>query len=563
MISSECVSAPGARIARDAAYSPHVVRASGETAGPDGVPAALLFGLVFVGYLAGSEVAFRLADAADLSAVLFVPAGITVAALIRNPVRRWPVVLVAAAVAEMIQDLRADLGVGASVGFAFANCLEPLVGALAVTSVVRRRLDLHVVRDLWVFLVGAVAGGPLVGAFTGAVVDRTIGGDAFFETFWQWWLGDAVGVLLIGSLILTWNADEPRRSTTSPLGLLLVVASVASAIVLLAVSDLPLLFLVLTGVVVAGALFGARTVAVTSVVVAASIAVWLVFEDGSLFAGQSPGTALVVVKLKVFVFGVAGLVVAAEVAERERATVATAELRTLAMAEHGVVERLQRLLLPPERMSGPHHDAVGLYLAARSELGVGGDWYEVAELVDGRVFVAVGDVVGGGAPAAAVMSRLRAVSRALAADAASAGALLRSLEHHLRGFGDALGTTVWLGVYEPADRSLTFTSAGHPPAFLLTGSAAERLAVAPNPPLGLDTVAAKNEARLRIPEGAALLLYTDGLIERRREPLDTGLERLEGVLRGVEVTVEPRAVVDAMHTDGPADDTVVLVVRLG
>jgi hypothetical protein len=105
------------------AYSPHVVLGSGDTAAPSGVGAPVLFVLVLVGYLAGSEVAFRLADAADLSAVLFAPAGITVAALIRSPVTRWPVVVAAAAIAEVTQDLRADLGVGASLGFALANCL--------------------------------------------------------------------------------------------------------------------------------------------------------------------------------------------------------------------------------------------------------------------------------------------------------------------------------------------------------------------------------------------------------------------------------------------------------
>lgn len=533
-----------------------------DTTARDGLRTPLLFGLVFVGYLAGSEVAFRLADASGLSAVLFPPAGITVAALLRNPVRRWPVVLAAAAIAEVIQDLRADLGLGPSLGFALANCLEPLVGAFAVTSVVRRRLDLDVARDLWVYLAGAVALGPLVGALTGAVVDRTIGGDEFFDTFWHWWLGDAVGVLLVGSLILTWNADEPRRSTTSPLGVLLVLASAASAVALLAVSDLPLLFLVLTGVVVAGAMFGARTVAVTSVAVAATIAVWLAFEDGTLFVGESAGTALVVVKLKLFVFGVAGLVVAAEAAERERAVEAAAELRTRAAAEHGVVERLQRLLLPPERMAGPHHDAAGLYSAARSELGVGGDWYEVTELVDGRVFVAVGDVVGRGAGAAAVMGRLRAVSSALAADAPGAGELLRALEHHLRGFTEALGTTVWLGIYEPSARSISFASAGHPPAYLVTGSGVERLAVPPNPPLGVETVDTKHEACVNVPEGSALVLYTDGLIERRREPIDTGLQRLEAALGASGTAVEPPDLVEALHVDGPADDTVVLVVRL-
>ena len=526
----------------------------------------LLFLAVFAGYVAGSEIAFRLADAAGLAAVLFAPAGITVAALLRSPWRSWPVVLAAAALAELVQDLRADLAFDASLGFVLANCLEPLVGALAVTAVLRRRVELDVVRDLWVFLAGAVTLGPLIGATVGATVDRTLGGDEFFETFWQWWLGDAVGVLLVGSLILTWNADEPRRSTASPLGVLVVVASVASSVTLLAVSDLPLLFLVLTGVVVAGALFGARTVAVTSVAIAAGIAVWLVFEDGTLFVGESPATALVVVKLKLFVFGVAGLVVASEVAERERVTAAAAELRVRAETEHEVVERLQRLLLPPARMTGAHHDAVGLYSAARAELGVGGDWYEVTELADGRVFVAVGDVVGRGAAAAAVMGRIRAVTSALASEASDAAALLGAVERHLRGFAEALGTTAWLGLYDPRDRSLSFASAGHPPAYLVVAEGIERLDVAPNTPLGVHPHASKDGGHLVVPSGSALVLYTDGLVERRRESLDVGLARLEHVLGAAEAidpaAIDPAAIAAALDGEGPGDDTVVLVVRL-
>src|SRR5690606_28514121 len=157
-----------------------------------------------------------------------------------------------------------------------------------------------------------------------------------------------------------------------------------------------------------------------------------------------------------------------------------------------IVNRLQRLLLPPERIGGRHHAAFGSYFAGTGALGVGGDWYDVAALPDGRVFITVGDVVGRGAAAAAVMARLRAVMLVLAPPAEDAGALLAHLDQHIDHMIDALGTTVWAGLYDPAQEQLSYASAGHLPGFLIPRDGdVVRLDHKVGAPLGVDPAAAK------------------------------------------------------------------------
>ena len=123
-----------------------------------------LFATVLIGYIAGSWVAFWLADQTGLSAVFFPPAGITVAALLTIGRRRWPLVLAAALCGELAMDLRNGLGLAESIGFVAANGLEPLAGAALVRWAVRGPLDLSVVRHLLGYLGGAVVGGPAAGA---------------------------------------------------------------------------------------------------------------------------------------------------------------------------------------------------------------------------------------------------------------------------------------------------------------------------------------------------------------------------------------------------------------
>ena len=541
----------------------------------------VLFALVLVAYGAGSWVAFWLADRTGLSAVFFPPAGLTAGVLLITSRRRWPAVLAAAACAELAMDLTQGLGLAESIGFASANALEPLVGATLLRWVVPERLDLSIVRHLVSYLACAVAGGPVVGAVVGSASAVGFGDNGYARTAWQWWLGDALGVLLVATVILTWPL--PDRSTVAVTGTTrsagvrlwkvpLVVLTAGAAVGILSGTDMPLLFLALTGIVVCGALFGVRTAAATALLAAVAAGLWLPFETGGLFTGLDPGTALVIVKLKFLVFESAGLLVGAELAERVRLSVAAVEMEHQAALQRATVERLQRLLLPPERQVGPAFEAAGLYIAATSELGVGGDWYESTDLPDGRVFVAVGDIVGHGAVAAAQMGRLRTIATLCAIEAGDAADLLRRLEGRAGPMVDVFASTAWLGLFDPTTRLLSFASAGHPPAYLVAAggeSPVRRLDCPPNVPLLVVPAGPKTASQVRLPAGATLVVYTDGLIERRGESLDVGLSRLEAALAGLAPgsaagLVGPEqvwAAVDQRMGRVSDDDTIVLTVR--
>jgi serine phosphatase RsbU (regulator of sigma subunit) len=194
---------------------------------------------------------------------------------------------------------------------------------------------------------------------------------------------------------------------------------------------------------------------------------------------------------------------------------------------------------------------------------VGGDWYEVAELPDGRVFITVGDVVGRGASAAAVMARLRAVMLILAARADSAADLLTDVDQHIDQVIDALGTTVWAGLYDPRAQRLSYASAGHLPGFVLRGADdVIRLDTQVGPPLGVTPHEPKPGGVVCIQGPATVFLYTDGLVERRGETIDAGIMRLEQRLRLIGQTYEPERLVTTLIPLDHDDDTVALAVAL-
>jgi serine phosphatase RsbU (regulator of sigma subunit)/anti-sigma regulatory factor (Ser/Thr protein kinase) len=199
--------------------------------------------------------------------------------------------------------------------------------------------------------------------------------------------------------------------------------------------------------------------------------------------------------------------------------------------EHRAAVALQRSLLP-ERLP----ELVGVrtaarYFAARDEIG--GDWYDVMELPRGCVGIAIGDVVGHGVRAAALMGQLRTALRAYALEGYEPGQVLERLDgllHSLRGHGMA---TAAYGKFEPEDGKLRFASAGHPPPAVAAKDGDPRLVeISPGVPLGAFPYSSYSESELTLGHGEMFLLYTDGLVEVRGESLDTGLGRLLEAIRG-------------------------------
>lgn len=529
-----------------------------------------LFLTVTVAYALGSGLALLLIGASTLQAVFFIPAGITLAFLLRLPRRLWWVVLVGAGIAEIVMDLIAGLSIGESIGFAIANVTEPLVGATMVTAAVFP-LDLARRRHLMWFGFGAVFVGPAVGAALGATADSVFGGDRFMTTFGHWWLGHALGVILVAGVILAWGSSRDRRPLLSTGGISLVAGSVGLTVAIFTFTDLPLIFSVLIGVAVAGAVFGVRAVTVTALSVALTIAALVATESGFLILGLTPGPAFVLVQLQVAIFTLAGLLIAAESQEREQATRHAAETE-LEMQRAARDERLhrdlalqiQRGLLPDFLVNDPNLEIAARYEAASDLLEVGGDWYDSLSLGDGRVGLVVGDIVGHGTQAMTSMGRVRTALAALAIRADHPGSLLNEVDRFAGGPDGTAYATVFYAIVDPTQHTIQYASAGHPPALLVRPSGETIwLDRGQSGPLhgGLDSP--RRHASHDFEPGTTLILYTDGLIERRDESIDAGLARLERLIVELEGTSVDRLCDELFERLGVGysrDDDVVLMV---
>jgi serine phosphatase RsbU (regulator of sigma subunit) len=230
---------------------------------------------------------------------------------------------------------------------------------------------------------------------------------------------------------------------------------------------------------------------------------------------------------------------------------------------------LQRSMLPAPASAEDPAVAVR-YRPAVGFLHVCGDWYDLFELDADRLAVAVGDVVGHGLEAAGVMGQLRnALSAAIRATGRPTSALTTLARHALTVEG-ALATTVVQAVVDRSRRTVTYSRAGHPPPLLAhADGTVEFLDGATDPPLGAgDDLAAREEATVPYAPGATLVLYTDGLVERRDEDIDTGLRRLADSLERHHALDAERladAVLDHLAPDpekGSDDDTALVVLRL-
>lgn len=222
---------------------------------------------------------------------------------------------------------------------------------------------------------------------------------------------------------------------------------------------------------------------------------------------------------------------------------------------------LQHAILGPARLPGGF--AVR-YQPATRPLQVGGDWYDVVDLDDGRLALVVGDCVGHGLAAATVMGQLRSACRALLLEHLSPGVALTGLDRFAARLPGAQCTTAFCAVLSPDTGELVYSSAGHPPPIMVHADGTARiLDAAGTIALGVRTEWARPEARLTIPARATLLLYTDGLVERRRRPLDQGIaEAIELVRDGGAAALEDLAtrIMSGLNPGGGYPDDVALLL---
>jgi PAS domain S-box-containing protein len=313
-----------------------------------------------------------------------------------------------------------------------------------------------------------------------------------------------------------------------------------------------------TSVAVTGALDGARDQP------AASVAVLPGEAGASLLAAplDPTGSSAIAAEFP------AGRAVSAEV--RELFAVLTSHLaQVLAKARdyeqsRAVALTLQHAILAPTELP---HGFAARYTPAVPPLEVGGDWYDVIPLPGQAIGVVAGDCVGRGLPAAAVMGQLRSASQAILLRASGPAEALADLDTFAGRIRGAEGASVFCAILDPAAGTVTYSCAGHPPPILVTDAGQYQLLdQAGSLPLAmLPAGRRRSQATATMPPGATLMLYTDGLVKRRNQSLDKGIDAAAGTVARHALD-HPDDVADYVMsamtpTGGYEDDVAVLVYR--
>jgi serine phosphatase RsbU (regulator of sigma subunit) len=241
----------------------------------------------------------------------------------------------------------------------------------------------------------------------------------------------------------------------------------------------------------------------------------------------------------------------------ERAAAALHSLTT--QADRVAAVALQRSLVPPALPRVP-----GVELAARFVPGsgiVGGDWYDVFSLPSGELCAVVGDVAGSGLPAAVIMGRMRSALRAYALETRDPAKVLTRLDRKMQHFEPDCIATVLYAVFDRDLGHVTISLAGHPPPVLaIPGQPARLASVPPDLMIGVTERVPRRSVRVRFTPGSTLCLYTDGLVERRSEPIDASLARLCAVVQPGDPESACVSVMAALVGSEPADDDIALLM---
>ncbi|MGC1210879.1 MAG: GAF domain-containing SpoIIE family protein phosphatase [Micromonospora sp.] len=223
---------------------------------------------------------------------------------------------------------------------------------------------------------------------------------------------------------------------------------------------------------------------------------------------------------------------------------------------------LQRSLLPTQLPDVP-----GLEMAARyvpgHVTGIGGDWYDVFALPSGWLGVVIGDVSGHGLQSAVVMGRIRSALRAYALVCDDPAEALTLLDRKIAHFEAGSLTTALYAVISPDRETIRVSVAGHPRPVLATpGRTPTLIELQIDPPLGTGgSLPPRHSATVPFPRGSVLVLYTDGLIERRDEVIDVGAGRLVAAVEPAPADTVCASVMAALDAEHPTDDIALLTVR--
>jgi serine phosphatase RsbU (regulator of sigma subunit)/integral membrane sensor domain MASE1/anti-sigma regulatory factor (Ser/Thr protein kinase) len=527
---------------------------------------------VGVAYYLGARLGLRMSLVEHNVTPLWPPTGIAVAAFVLLGRSMWPAVAAAAFLVNLPISENA-LAAGTT---AFGNLLAPLVAVVLLQRLgFRRQLDRQ--RDAHLLVVIALASTVLsaaVGTLT-LLASGAIAPDGFLATWAVWWTGDTMGVLVVAPFLLAiplfW--ELPRWSTwqwTEAVAVLVCVSVVARAGMSL---DLPVLFPVLPFLGWAAWRLQLRGAA-PAALVASVTTTWSVTHESGLFARGSLLEQMLTLQGFNACVALMSFFLAALVSERIR----TAEMLTRGRSdalvelgkeaarserEHEIAVALQRILLPGHLPAIPGVDVAARYIPASTDMQVGGDWYDVVQLPKGLIALAIGDVAGHGLEAAATMGQLRMAVRAYALQDPAPASVMARLHQLATQPPAATMTTLLYLVFDPDTRILRFANAGHPPALRISADATAYLSEASSPPVGVSTAGRYDESSVELAPGTTLVLYTDGLVERRGVSIQKGLDQLHDLSLALADTGLDElcdVLLNSLLDEGPVEDDVALLV---
>jgi serine phosphatase RsbU (regulator of sigma subunit) len=228
--------------------------------------------------------------------------------------------------------------------------------------------------------------------------------------------------------------------------------------------------------------------------------------------------------------------------------------------QRGIAQTLQHALLPDTLPQMPGIEASARYEAGEEGVDIGGDWYDVIDLGGHRLLLVVGDVSGRGLRAATTMAELRYAIRAYAAQADGPAEILTKISRLVDVQETGQLATVLCATVDMNDRQLSVTSAGHLPPLLLSNGDSHYVTAEVGLPIGVEAGTVYRSTTVPIPPEATFVAFTDGLVERRGESIDQGLDRLRAAATGHDVGLPEllgRLVSDM--ADGRSEDDIAIV----
>lgn len=524
-----------------------------------------LLAIIALAYALGAESSYQWFGAINIGLAFYPPTGVTIAAVVLLPRRRWPVVLVGATLGELTISLIHGIAPGFAVGYLIANLVEPLLAG----SVIRRsasvrlnglRLDR---RGPFNVFVAAILTAPIAGGAIGAAVRSVESGANYLLSWGSWWAGDALGALAIGAPLVFLLGPTPKRAPRWEL-IVGMLAMLPATYVSFWVFDLTPSLVLLPVLIWAVHRFGVQGVAAVAPVVCISATAATAAGQGVFsLATHGVQVQLLVTQVYLLIVVVAAWAIAISLQERTQfeRDLATQAIEAARLRHSELVaQTLQTTMLSvPDPIAGM--TIATRYLPAEQDMRVGGDWHDAIATPTAAVLT-IGDVVGHHLPAAATMGQLRSATRAAAFSSAVPSTMLETLDRFASSTAGASGTTTCVITVDLSSGHTRFALAGHPPPLLAHPNGSTEWLDAPvGPPIGVG-LSGWPDGEIALAPGDRLVLYTDGLIERRGEIIDIGLARLRAVVASnSHLAVEDllAAVIDACAPQRREDDVAILI----